>query len=126
LPPECAQAKKTKKVFIPYRNSKLTRVLQAITGLAVLHKPLPTQQRRRGSTIDLARQESLGGNSVTVMLAAISPAKYNFEETLNTLQYADRAKVRARRACWQPRAALLSLSVGSPMASRVRSRRRSS
>lgn len=58
------QAKKGKKVFIPYRNSKLTRVLQ----------------------------ESLGGNSVTIMLAAISPAAYNFEETLNTLQYADRAK----------------------------------
>jgi len=37
-------------------------------------------------------QESLGGNSVTVMLAAISPATYNYEETLNTLQYADRAK----------------------------------
>ena len=29
---------------------------------------------------------------MTVMLAAISPAAYNFEETLNTLQYADRAK----------------------------------
>ena len=35
-------------------------------------------------------QESLGGN-VTVMLYAIPPA-YNYEETLNTLQYADRAK----------------------------------
>merc|ERR1719272_2151156 len=58
------QAKKSKKVFIPYRNSKLTRVLQ----------------------------ESLGGNSVTVMLAAISPATYNYEETLGTLQYANRAK----------------------------------
>ena len=33
-------------------------------------------------------QESLGGNSVTVMLAAISPATYNYEETLGTLQYA--------------------------------------
>ena len=52
---------KKKKVFVPYRNSKLTRVLQ----------------------------ESLGGNSVTVMLAAVSPAAYNFEETLNTLQYAE-------------------------------------
>ena len=33
-------------------------------------------------------QESLGGNSVTVMLAAISPASYNYEETLGTLQCA--------------------------------------
>ena len=50
----------TSSVHVPYRNSKLTRVLQ----------------------------ESLGGNSVTVMLAAISPATYNYEETLGTLQYA--------------------------------------
>jgi hypothetical protein len=50
-------SKGKKKVFIPYRNSKLTRVLQ----------------------------ESLGGNSVTIMVAAISPAAYNFDETLSTL-----------------------------------------
>jgi transcription initiation factor TFIIIB Brf1 subunit/transcription initiation factor TFIIB len=50
--------------FIPYRNSKLTRVLQ----------------------------ESLGGNSITAMLAALSPAACNFEETLSTLKYANRAK----------------------------------
>lgn len=53
-----------KKVFIPYRNSKLTRVLQ----------------------------ESLGGNALTTMMAAISPAKTNCEETLSTLNYAARAK----------------------------------
>lgn len=50
--------------FIPYRNSKLTRVLQ----------------------------ESLGGNSLTTMLAALSPAACNFDETLSTLKYANRAK----------------------------------
>lgn len=49
---------------IPYRDSKLTRLLQ----------------------------ESLGGNSATTMLAAISPADYNFDETLGTLKYANRAK----------------------------------
>ncbi len=53
-----------RKVFVPYRNSKLTRVLQ----------------------------ESLGGNSVTAMLAALSPAACNFDETLSTLKYANRAK----------------------------------
>lgn len=53
-----------KKVFIPFRNSKLTRVLQ----------------------------ESLGGNSLCTMLAALSPAACNFEETLSTLRYANRAK----------------------------------
>jgi hypothetical protein len=38
-------------------------------------------------------EESLGGNSRTVMLAALSPAAKNFPETLQTLQYAARAKL---------------------------------
>ncbi|KAJ8600270.1 hypothetical protein CTAYLR_000634 [Chrysophaeum taylorii] len=50
--------------FVPYRNSKLTRLLQ----------------------------ESLGGNARTVMVANVSPADYNLEETLGTLRYASRAK----------------------------------
>lgn len=49
---------------IPYRDSKLTRLLQ----------------------------DSLGGNSHTVMIACVSPADSNFEETLSTLRYADRAR----------------------------------
>ncbi|KAE9418932.1 hypothetical protein Angca_002353, partial [Angiostrongylus cantonensis] len=53
-----------KSTHIPYRNSKLTRLLQ----------------------------DSLGGNSKTVMIANIGPASYNYEETLSTLRYANRAK----------------------------------
>ena len=53
------------KKHIPYRDSKLTRLLQ----------------------------DSLGGNTKTLMIAAISPADYNFEETLGTLKYASRAKL---------------------------------
>ncbi|KAI8970363.1 hypothetical protein BDF20DRAFT_916175 [Mycotypha africana] len=49
---------------IPYRDSKLTRLLQ----------------------------DSLGGNSQTLMLACVSPAHTNFMETLSTLKYANRAK----------------------------------
>ncbi|XP_058445370.1 chromosome-associated kinesin KIF4 [Malaya genurostris] len=49
---------------VPYRESKLTRLLQ----------------------------DSLGGNSVTLMIACVSPADYNCEETINTLRYANRAK----------------------------------
>lgn len=49
---------------MPYRDSKLTRLLQ----------------------------DSLGGNTKTVMIAAISPADYNYDETLTTLRYASRAK----------------------------------
>jgi kinesin family protein 4/21/27 len=36
--------------------------------------------------------DSLGGNSVTLMIACVSPADYNLEETLSTLRYADRAR----------------------------------
>ncbi len=49
---------------IPYRDSKLTRLLQ----------------------------DSLGGNTKTIMIAAVSPADYNYDETLSTLRYASRAK----------------------------------
>ena len=40
----------------------------------------------------LVFQDNLGGNSKTVMVATISPAADNYEETLSTLRYADRAK----------------------------------
>lgn len=53
-----------KTTHIPYRDSKLTRLLQ----------------------------DSLGGNSKTVMVANIGPASYNYDETLTTLRYAHRAK----------------------------------
>lgn len=49
---------------VPYRDSKLTRLLQ----------------------------DSLGGNSQTLMLACVSPSDSNFMETLNTLKYANRAR----------------------------------
>ena len=53
-----------KCTYIPYRDSRLTRILQ----------------------------DSLGGNTKTVMIAAIGPADYNAEETVSTLRYASRAK----------------------------------
>lgn len=55
---------KGKNIVVPYRDSKLTRLLQ----------------------------NALGGSSKTIMICAISPASSNFEETLSTLRYADRAK----------------------------------
>lgn len=42
--------------------------------------------------LNLFEQDNLGGNSKTVMVATLSPAGDNFEETLSTLRYADRAK----------------------------------
>ncbi|XP_043246573.1 kinesin-like protein KIF21A isoform X4 [Amphibalanus amphitrite] len=55
----------TRKIsHVPYRDSKLTRLLQ----------------------------DSLGGNSRTVMIACVSPSDADFMETLNTLKYANRAR----------------------------------
>ncbi|KAK9881584.1 hypothetical protein WA026_016455 [Henosepilachna vigintioctopunctata] len=55
---------KRKNSHIPYRDSKLTKLLA----------------------------DSLAGNGVTLMIACISPAKFNINETINTLRYAARAK----------------------------------
>jgi hypothetical protein len=52
------------KNFVPYRNSALTWLLK----------------------------DSLGGNSKTVMLAAISPSEFHYNETMSTLRYVERAK----------------------------------
>ncbi|XP_040268316.1 kinesin-like protein KIF21A isoform X2 [Bufo bufo] len=56
--------KSKKSTHVPYRDSKLTRLLQ----------------------------DSLGGNSQTVMIACVSPSDRDFMETLNTLKYANRAR----------------------------------
>lgn len=53
-----------KSLHVPYRDSKLTRLLQ----------------------------DSLGGNSQTLMMACVSPSDSNFLETLSTLKYANRAR----------------------------------
>nr|BAA07612.1 kinesin protein [Caenorhabditis elegans] len=53
-----------KSKHIPYRDSKLTRLLQ----------------------------DSLGGNTKTIMIACVSPSSDNYDETLSTLRYANRAK----------------------------------
>lgn len=54
----------TKKAHIPYRDSKLTRILK----------------------------DSLGGNCRTVMIANVSPSSKSYDDTYNTLKYANRAK----------------------------------
>jgi hypothetical protein len=63
-PEKKKSSKKQKDWVIPYRDSKLTRLLQ----------------------------NALGGSSKTIMICAISPAQSNSDETLSTLRYADRAK----------------------------------
>jgi len=60
----CDAHLKGKKVHIPYRDSKLTRLLK----------------------------DSLGGNARTVMIANVSPSINTFDDTYNTLKYANRAK----------------------------------
>ena len=46
----------------------------------------------RDSVLTWLLKENLGGNSKTAMIAALSPAHINYDETLSTLRYADRAK----------------------------------
>lgn len=60
----CINALAEGRRHVPYRDSKLTRLLQ----------------------------DSLGGNCKTVMIAAVSPSNHSYEDTYNTLKYADRAK----------------------------------
>lgn len=59
-----AEKSEGKNTFVPYRDSVLTRILE----------------------------NALGGNSQTIMICAISPANDNYDETLSTLRYAERAK----------------------------------
>ncbi|KAI7044899.1 kinesin family protein, partial [Hortaea werneckii] len=74
--------------------STLGRVIAALadqsTGKAKASKG--HQVPYRDSVLTWLLKDSLGGNSLTAMIAAISPADINFEETLSTLRYADSAK----------------------------------
>lgn len=65
-----ARAKSHTASYVPYRDSKLTRLLQ----------------------------DSLGGNAHTLMIACVSPAEWNANETVNTLKYANRARNIKNRA----------------------------
>eukprot|EP00800_Vazella_pourtalesii_P019656 TRINITY_DN6771_c0_g1_i4.p1 TRINITY_DN6771_c0_g1~~TRINITY_DN6771_c0_g1_i4.p1 ORF type:complete len:366 (-),score=81.53 TRINITY_DN6771_c0_g1_i4:690-1787(-) len=60
--------------------------------ISALVDPNVTHIRYRDSKLTRLLQDSLGGNSKTVMIATIGPASYNFEESLLTLRYANRAK----------------------------------
>ncbi|KAL6298424.1 hypothetical protein BKA93DRAFT_830711 [Sparassis latifolia] len=65
-----SRAKSHTASYIPYRDSKLTRLLQ----------------------------DSLGGNAHTLMIACVSPSEWNLGETINTLKYANRARNIKNRA----------------------------
>ncbi|KAF2739277.1 kinesin family protein [Polyplosphaeria fusca] len=71
--------------------STLGRVIAALADLST-GKKKGTQVPYRDSILTWLLKDSLGGNSLTAMIAAISPADINFEETLSTLRYADSAK----------------------------------
>lgn len=71
--------------------STLGRVIAALADLST-GKKKHTQVPYRDSVLTWLLKDSLGGNSLTAMIAAISPADINFEETLSTLRYADSAK----------------------------------
>ena len=70
----CINALADGKKFVPYRDSKLTRLLK----------------------------DSIGGNCKTVMIANVTPSAASFEDTHNTLKYADRAKAIKTRVSAAP------------------------
>lgn len=73
--------------------STLGRVIAALADLSTSTKAKKTTQvPYRDSVLTWLLKDSLGGNSLTAMIAAISPADINFDETLSTLRYADSAK----------------------------------
>lgn len=74
--------------------STLGRVIAALADLSTSSKAKPKgmQVPYRDSVLTWLLKDSLGGNSLTAMIAAISPADINYEETLSTLRYADSAK----------------------------------
>ena len=72
--------------------STLGRVIAALADLSTGKKKSASMVPYRDSILTWLLKDSLGGNSMTAMIAAISPADINFEETLSTLRYADSAK----------------------------------
>ncbi|SZF04470.1 unnamed protein product [Blumeria hordei] len=76
--------------------STLGRVIAALADLSDGRKKKSgkgiSQVPYRDSVLTWLLKDSLGGNSMTAMIAAISPADINFDETLSTLRYADSAK----------------------------------
>ncbi|KAK7413418.1 hypothetical protein QQX98_007720 [Neonectria punicea] len=74
--------------------STLGRVIAALADLSTGAKKKKggSQVPYRDSILTWLLKDSLGGNSMTAMIAAISPADINYDETLSTLRYADSAK----------------------------------
>ncbi|XP_031431410.1 kinesin-like protein KIF1A isoform X10 [Clupea harengus] len=82
-------------------NKSLTTLGKVISGLAELASASNKNKKKkkveahipyRDSVLTWLLRENLGGNSRTAMVAALSPADINYDETLSTLRYADRAK----------------------------------
>ncbi|KAL6805376.1 hypothetical protein J3E68DRAFT_421651 [Trichoderma sp. SZMC 28012] len=73
--------------------STLGRVIAALADLSTGKKKKGASQvPYRDSVLTWLLKDSLGGNSMTAMIAAISPADINYDETISTLRYADSAK----------------------------------
>jgi kinesin family protein 1 len=72
--------------------STLGRVIAALADVSSGKLKKASMVPYRDSVLTWLLKDSLGGNSMTSMIAAISPADINFDETLSTLRYADSAK----------------------------------
>lgn len=86
-------------------NKSLVTLGSVISALAELCND--TQKARRSvhipyrdSVLTYLLKDSLGGNSKTIMIAAISPADCNYHETLSTLRYVKRNSLIANQQCY--------------------------
>ncbi|OWF37465.1 Kinesin-like protein KLP6 [Mizuhopecten yessoensis] len=73
-------------------NQSLSCLGNCIAALAEKSSGKNCRVPYRDSVLTKLLKNALGGNSKTIMIAALSPADVNFDETLSTLRYADRAK----------------------------------
>lgn len=104
-----ALSQRTSAQHVTYRDSKLTRLLKVRQGSRLPPGSVGAGQWAQAAPAPVAAsravggQDSLGGNSRTVMITHVSPASTAFEESRSTLAFARRAKSIRTTVGWERR-----------------------